>query len=52
MDILKSLNQDFNAIQKIEDSLFDVVKIQLHPTCQTSSHHSLTACTERAEVSP
>jgi hypothetical protein len=31
MDILKSLNQDFNAIQKIEDSLFDVVKVQLHP---------------------
>jgi hypothetical protein len=26
MDILKSLNQDFNAIKKIEDSLFDVVK--------------------------
>jgi hypothetical protein len=25
MDILKSLNQDFNAIKKIEDSLFDVV---------------------------
>jgi hypothetical protein len=36
MDILKSLNQDFNAI-KIEDSLFDVVKFNCTQTYQTES---------------
>jgi hypothetical protein len=36
MDILKSLNQDFNAI-KIEDSLFDVVKFNYTQTYQTES---------------